>query len=700
MAYASFIENHLQANTKDFPDWLEQIPGQPSGTDPDRDGVPSFMEYALGGLPEDAIDPFKYGSSPVFQREDETKVWGWTAPLNSNGLDVKWLAGRSGRRNPQVLLPFAGKRDMIYLLESKASLKDTDWTTLARKLGNAPWQSVAESFEINETSENVTLSYENWPDATFLRLRVEGDEGTLQRKAMAARFLKQATFGPTMAQIEALANTDLNFEGWIDDQIALPATSHLAHYYSMGLSNSIDPREIRDEYKGGAGTLKVTVWWDVALLGEDQLRQRMAWALSQIFVMGELGSKANQYPIQWVNWYDILVNNAFGNFRNLLQDVTLSPKMGDYLTYVGNRKANGDQLPDENYAREVMQLFTIGLWHLNSDGTLKLDEQGEPIPTYTNYHITELAKVFTGLIRQVNKPNLYWNPNRVDPMRENNNRHDRTAKEMFDGSIIPAGGNTIEDISLALDVLFNHSNTAPFIAYRLIQRLTCSNPSPEYVERVANAFIDNGDGERGDLAAVCKAILLDPEARDAGYAVENGRGKLREPMLKFTQICRAFNIEHNAQNPHFWIRSMDDDFGMSPYRYPSVFNFYLPEFFPQGEIQDASLVAPEFQILDDSTGLKTFRIFNLLINNGLSGAVALGNAPRPQLDYSEAIPLTDDVPELIAYLDLLLTHQTLKDETKDIIKEAVEAVPGLFAEARVKRAVVLISLSPEFAILE
>lgn len=678
------LEKSLQAKTEDFLEWLEKIPGKPSGPDPDGDGVPNFMEYALGAIPENAINPFEYGSFPVFKREDKSTV---------------------------ILFPFAGKRDMIYLFESKASLNDPDWITLARKLGNAPWQSVAKGFGIEESSSKVTLSFKNWPEATFLRLRVEGDERTLQRKALAARFLKQATFGPTMEQIEMLADsaatnqkTNLDFERWIDDQMAMPTSSHLAHYYSMGLSNPIDPREIRSEYKGGPSTLKVTVWWDLALLSEDQLRQRMAWALSQIFVMGELGSKANSYPIQWVNWYDILVNNAFGNYRELLHDVTYNPKMGDYLTYVNNQKANGDQLPDENYAREVMQLFTVGLWYLNNDGTLKLDNSRRPIPTYTNYHIMELAKVFTGLVRQANKPNLYWNPNRVEPMRENNGRHDRTAKEMLDGTIIPSSTNrdvnVHVDIAKALDVLFNHPNTPPFVSYRLIQRFTSSNPSPEYIERVANVFIDNGEGVRGDLAAICKAILLDPEARDAGYAIESGRGKLREPLLKFTQLCRAFKLQHNANNPHFWIQPMDDDFGMSPYRYPSVFNFYQPEFVPQGEIKDAGLAAPEFQILDDSTGLKTFRVFYRLINNGLISGIANGNTPRPQLDYSEVIPLSDDVPALIDYLDLLLTHQTLGEETKDIIKNAVEAIPGLFADARVKRAVTLISLSPEFAILE
>ena len=673
----------LLGQPEDYPEWSEQIPGQPSDPDPDEDGVPTFLEYALGAEPEAAVDPFESGSSPVFRRENESTM---------------------------ILLPFPGKRDMIYLLEGKSNLKEDDWTPLARKLGNAPWQSLTDGFRIEETSEEVTLFFERWPDATFLRLRVQAGENTLQRKALAARFLKQATFGPTMGQIEALAKNDLDFEGWIDEQLALRASGHLDHYWLMGVDNPTEPRRFSQDPRGDSTTLKVTVWYEIALLEEDQLRQRMAWALSQIFVMGEAGSLQNFHPPQWMSWYDILVNNAFGNYRELLHDVTYSPKMGDYLTYLNNKKANGNQLPDENYAREVMQLFTVGIWHLNNDGTLKLDDQGQPIPTYTNYHITELAKVFTGLTLADNVPgkhhifeNGYTN-NRVDPMVANNSFHDRSSKEMLDGTIIPAQSNREVDvhanIAMALDVLFNHPNTPPFVSYRLIQRFTSSNPSPAYIERVTDVFIDNGEGVRGDLAAICKAILLDPEARDAGYAIENGRGKLREPLLKFTQLCRAFHLQPDFVNRHLYIDSMQDEFGMSPYQYPSVFNFYQPNFTPFGKVQDAGLVAPEFQILDDSTGLKTFAVFHQLINEGLTDGVGKGYYPRPQLDYSEVLPLANDASALIDYLDLLLTHQTLRDDSKELIADAVEAIPRFLPDARVKRAIVLISIFPEFAILE
>ena len=211
------------------------------------------------------------------------------------------------------------------------------------------------------------------------------------------------------------------------------------------------------------------------------------------------------------------------------------------------------------------------------------------------------------------------------------------------------------------------------------------------------------------MPGVIKAILLDPEARDAGYMIEEGRGKLREPLLKFTQLCRAFDLQHNATNAHFWIQPFDDDFGMHPYKYPSVFNFYLPEYEPSGEIQDEGLVAPEFQILDDSTGLKTFRIFELLIERGLVGGVAAGANPRPTLNYMrpgepETIEFQfakqSNADALIDHLDLLLTHKTLGDTSRAIIVEAVEAIPEIFPLARLQRAVLLMSISPEFAILE
>ena len=237
----------FSAANDDYPEWLKKVPGLPLGEDPDEDGVPTFLEYALGAAPEDAVDPFAAGSPPIFRRENQETM---------------------------VLLPFPGNRDLIYYLEGNQDLNDEGWTILASKLGNAPWMAVAEGFQINESSDEVTLSFENWPNATFLRMRAEGNERTLQRKALAARFLKQATFGPTMEAIDALAESDLDFAGWIDDQMAIAPGYHLDHYYSFDLLNHIDPRgdDVRAQYMGGPATLKVTVWWDKALSGRRSIK--------------------------------------------------------------------------------------------------------------------------------------------------------------------------------------------------------------------------------------------------------------------------------------------------------------------------------------------------------------------------------------------------------------------------------------------
>ncbi len=388
----------IAAEPLDYGEWRSMVPNQPPGSDPDQDGMPSFLEYALGAAPEDAVNAAASGRQLTFQHDGVNNL---------------------------VLLPFAGRKDLAYYLDGKPGLNEDKWMVLAQKLGNAPWEPVAEGFEVENTAESVTLSYREWPKAQFMRLRIE-DHPTLAARALAGRFLKQTTFGPTQADIDSLIESGLDFEGWMDDQMALKPTLHLPIYYTYPVTNHIYPDN--SEIRAGRAHLKGVVWFQAALLSEDQLRQRMAWALSQIFVIGQVGSNKNGYPIQWLNFYDILVGNAFGNYRDILQEVTMNAKMGYYLTYLNNQKANGSQLPDENYAREVMQLFTVGLWELNQDGTLKLDPNQGPIPTYDNLDITELAKVFTGLQHAYNK-DIYDTPNRVDPMIvRNESRHDRTAK--------------------------------------------------------------------------------------------------------------------------------------------------------------------------------------------------------------------------------------------------------------------------------
>jgi uncharacterized protein (DUF1800 family) len=311
------------------------------------------------------------------------------------------------------------------------------------------------------------------------------------------------------------------------------------------------------------------------------------------------------------NYYDVLVNNAFGNYGDLLLEVALHPCMGLYLSDLGNKKADPVHqiYPDENFAREIMQLFTIGLWELNPDGTRKLDAQGQPIPTYDNHDITELARVFTGLAFGGTNVNFgLWPRDFTQPMKMWDAYHDCEAKTLLRGLQLPkrtaSSGNQglagMADVRAAVANLFNHPNVGPFIGKQLIQRFVTSNPSPDYVARVSAAFADNGHGVRGDMKAVVKAILLDPEARDGAKMSDPHFGKMREPFLRFVNFARAFN----AASPSglYILDQFDLDHMEEPMSAPSVFNFFMPNYRPPGALTDANLLAPEFQIVNASFG--------------------------------------------------------------------------------------------------
>lgn len=655
--------NLCAAWAADYPEWLAQVPGSPSEPDPDGDGYDTFTEYALGAEPAHALDPTLHGSAPY----------------------VALPAGQLA-----LALDYPGRRDVVYIVETCTALtgEANSWEGLAWKAGNAPWLPLMEPARVTQIDHSLLFHFADDPQSQrFYRLRIE-THPSLQTLPQAVRFLRQATFGPTMAEAQALAAADLDFESWIDAQMNLPATSHLA---------LVDAHPSR--FPTGLRHAKGIAWFHAALLGEDQLRQRAAWALSQIMVVGENGSKQANEPRQWARFYDIFVEHAFGSYRDLLGAVTRSPKMGDFLTYVNNRKATATTQPDENYAREVMQLFTIGLWQLNRDGTLQTDAQGEPIPTYDNSDIVEMARVFTGLVYAPREPGAEF-PNRFDDLVARPFRHDTEAKRMPDGVILPAGQDTYQDIDAALDWLCDHPNTAPFVSFRLIQRLTLSNPSPGYIDRVAAIFEDDGQGSRGNLAAVVRAILLDPEARSGAFLVDPTRGKLREPLIRFTSLCRGFHLSSSRPDGLLLITALENHFGQFPYRSPSVFNFYSPFFAPQGEIASSRLVAPEFQILDDSIGLKTFAVFKTLIEEGLMQPIGNSSRSQGQLDLGDLATLAEDPAALVDHLDLLLANRTLTAEQRDAIASAVADLPQDSPTERARRALLLVSLSPAFAVLQ
>lgn len=643
----------------------------------------------------------------------------------------------------------------------------SNWTPVARDYGRNWENTFPHRLSIIQTDGvSVLVDPINAP-SRFYRVRsADTASVALSNKQLAARFLQQATFGPTPEAIEnfpgVVESADLNdaeyevFEEWIDAEIARPVSSHRAFWRQRANPSFIDAKAVTDhpfpnspfEVANSEGhqlqhidennlrkpvprafatdtgrneldnilgwtEIKRVIWYHMALTANDALRQRMAWCLSQIFVLGETGAVHIDETESFLVYYDIFVRNAFGNFGDILKEVTFSPRMADYLTYLGNAKADGTRFPDENYAREVMQLFTIGLWELNQDGSRKLDENGAPIPTYDNSDIETFARIFTGLETQAPRPNIEMvnrDLNLVDPLRVDVNKHDFR----FDGGWekILLNGNDLgeypkteagakDKINAFLDHLVKHENTAPFIARLLIQRLTVSNPSPRYIQAVAEAFSSgtyngNGLGQRGDLTATLKAILLHPEAREPALALDDAHGKLREPLIRFLSFARAFTLTSSQTFGFFPIRDMGNLLFQEPYNSPSVFNFYLSDHEPAGAIQSRGLVAPEFAINNDTASIAFNNAIRTLLLSGLQKPIGPHGYSQATLNIEKEIGLTD-VDDLLNHLDDLLTAGRLTESNREGIK--LFLTPIDVQMNRNLTALYLFSLLPEFNIL-
>lgn len=455
----------------------------------------------------------------------------------------------------------------------------------------------------------------------------------------AVRFLNMATFGASPREVKHL--TGMTPRDWITEQFGLKASCHLP---TLNQSLDNNSRENRME-----------VWWRHAVTAPDQLRQRVAFALSQIFVVSDSNGSIAQNGL--AAYYDILLDNAFGNFRDLLEDVTLSPVMGRYLSMLGNQKPNRAEgiRADENYAREIMQLFTIGLVKLNPNGTPILVDR-KTVPTYSQADVEGLARVFTGWSWG---DALYFddwlgNDWRI-PMRAFRDYHDTREKKILDGTIIPAGGTAYEDLTLALDTLFNHPNVGPFISRQLIQRLVTSNPSPAYVARVARKFADNGNGVRGDMKAVIRAILLDDEALGSIQANPDF-GKLREPVLIMSHLWRAF--KGDTVDDHYYYMRWDNPLGQAPLSAPSVFNFFRPDFSPPGPLKKAGLVGPEFQLVNDAatTSLQNELFWRI---NYYRKDIEWAYRNDILIDIAPLKTKAKDPEKLVNYLNLMLTGNRL-----------------------------------------
>lgn len=511
----------------------------------------------------------------------------------------------------------------------------------------------------------------------------------------AARFLTQATFGPKADEINALQTQ--GYEAWLNDQFAKPVSNHIAY-----LDVATAGKKITDLYQQEF----MESFWKNAVTGQDQLRQRIAFALSQILVVSfNSNIEGDEYAV--AGYMDILQKDAFGNFRALLEDVTLNPAMGRYLDMLGNDKedpATGRN-PNENYAREILQLFSIGLYKLHPDGSLMLDANGLPIPTYDQEEIKGFAHVFTGWSYgffpateqywlyppTYNNGTQFW---RV-PMQVYPNHHSTLSKKLLDGVTLPAGQTAQKDLKDALDNIFNHPNVGPFIARQLIQRLVTSNPSPGYVYRVAQKFNNNGQGVRGDMKAVIRAIMLDYEARSEDVLGNQGFGKMREPVIRFAHMLRAFNFTCACGTfPIYWMDSPEYALGQNPLRAPTVFNFFEPGYSHPGQIASAGLVSPEFQITNDTSviGISTF--FHYVIRDGFKW-----EQTKPLLpNFSAWNAMAGNVPQLIDQLDLVLTARGLSSNLRTQLLTEVSKMPANEPQKRVTMAAHLILTSPDYVI--
>ena len=576
----------------------------------------------------------------------------------------------------------------------------------------------------------------------------------LKQKVRASQFLHRATFGPTLEEIETLADRMRQIgdrraiNEWIDRQFETPATLHQPLAEQM----IADDGFTQDQNSVWIQRYRYHAWWDTAIRGEDQLRQRVAWALAQIVVTSEDGAGFNDPNLgdlsgkgRWLgpsNYYDMLVENAFGNYRDLLRDVTYHPVMGVYLSHMKNRKSNGVRFPDENYAREIMQLFTIGLYELHQDGRLKQDDNGQLIPTYDNETIKEFARVFTGLTFKPDVPNnpFYSGNDFQFPMVMYQPEHDTDPKTLLGDEVIDLDDGDTE-IEAALDNLYGHPNVAPFISYRLIQRLVKSNPSRGYVRRVARKFNNNGRGEKGDLKAVVKAILTDPEAfrsmrvrskrvGDERMVTVTPRGtiysKLREPVIRYTSLIRACRGESDYATGRMMITPRDYDWLQEPYKQPTVFSFYLPSYQPPGELVDefsrrvpnGNLVAPEFQ---QKTAVTSNRLINRYIWDitSRSASFSARNLPHYEMECNIVFDLEEEdamattpagLKRVIDRFDLVHCAGTMPQDYKDLMAATIEEktdwmkrspnYQSLFEKFRTNAALMTTVLSPFAAIQE
>jgi len=500
----------------------------------------------------------------------------------------------------------------------------------------------------------------------------------LASAAAAARLLDQATFGPTLADIQNVQN--IGIDAYIAGQFNTPDTP---------LPNIPTPLPPACLTSNASYVCEESEWWQTALTGNDQLRQRVAFALSEIFVISS--TSVNATTITY--YHNTLAQDAFTNFSTIMNDVSVSPGMGGYLNMLNSAKAPEGQIANENYARELMQLFTIGLDELNQDGTPVLDGNGNPIPTYTEAQVEAFARAYTGWTYATTSggpstsfPN--WTANYFAPMAAVESKHDMTAKTLLNGTVLPAGQTAEEDLSGALANIFNHPNVGPFVCRQLIQHLVKSNPTPAYVSRIAAVFANNGSAVRGDMQAVIRAILEDKEARAGDTNPLDDGGHLREPILWMTNYLRAVGFANtDANGSYIALSNYSSVLNERPYRSGSVFNFYPPVYF----VPRSTLNGPEFDLENTSSVILRLSFADSLVNNKIIGFTTDLSATSTLGQLAAGSPAN-----LVDRLSLMFMHGQMPADMRTVI---LSTIGGLGTAQKVRVAVYLVITSSQYKVM-